>query len=61
MCFLEDVKKWVHEGTPLDIIYLDFKKAFAIVPHQRLLIKLKAHGIGNGMFNWLEKLIEDKE
>ena len=33
------------------------------VPHQRLLLKLKAHGIGNGMINWIENglLIEDKE
>ena len=25
------------------------------MPHQRLLLKLKAHGIGNGMINWIEK------
>ena len=26
-CFLEDVTKWVDEGSPVDIIYLDlFKK-----------------------------------
>ena len=29
--------------------------AFDKVPHQRLLLKLKAHGIGNGMINWIEK------
>ena len=47
--------KWLDEGSPVDIIYLDFKKAFDKVPHQRLLLKLKAHGIGNGMINWIEK------
>ena len=63
LCFLEDVTKWVDEGSPVDIIYLDFKKAFDKVSHQRLLLKLKAHGIGNGMINWIENglLIEDKE
>ena len=55
LCFLEDVTKWVDEGSPVDIIYLDFKKAFDKLPHQRLLLKLKAHGIGNGMINWIEK------
>ena len=25
--FLEDVTKWVDEGSPVDIIYLDFKKS----------------------------------
>ena len=52
---MEDVTKWVDEGSPVDIIYLDFKIAFDKVPHQRLLLKLKAHGIGNGMINWIEK------
>ena len=58
--FLEDVTKWVDEGSPVDIIYLVFKKAFDKVPHQRLLLKLKAHGIGNGMINWIEKLLIDR-
>ena len=31
----------------MDVVYLDFQKAFDKVPHQRLLLKLKAHGIGN--------------
>ena len=63
LCFLEDVTKWVDEGSPVDIMYLDFKKAFDKVSHQRLLLKLKAHDIGNGMINWIENglLIEDKE
>ena len=59
-CFLEDVTKWVDEGSPVDIIYLDFKKAFDKVLHQRLLLKLKAHGIGNGMINWIEKWLIDR-
>ena len=60
LCFLEDVTKWVDEGSPVDIIYLDLKKAFDKVPHQRLLLKLKAHGIGNGMINWIEKWLIDR-
>ena len=27
LCFLEDVTKWVDEGSPVDIIYLDLKKS----------------------------------
>ena len=29
-------------------------RAFDKVPHQRLLLKVKAHGIGNGIINWIE-------
>ena len=40
----------------MDVVYLDFQKAFDKVPHQRLLLKLKAHGIGNDVINWIEKV-----
>ena len=57
---MEDVITWVDERSPVDIIYLDLKKAFDKVPNQRLLLKLKAHGIGNGMINWIEKWLIDR-
>ena len=49
--FLEEIIKWIDEGSPVDITYLDFPKAYDKVPHQRLLVKLKAHGIGDGTIN----------
>ena len=55
LCFLEEITKWVDDGSPADVVYLDFQKAFDKVPHQRLLLKLKAHGIGNDVINWIEK------
>ena len=39
----------------MDVVYLDFQKAFDKVLHQRLLLKLKAHGIGNDAIKWIEK------
>ena len=27
LCFFEDVTKWIDEGSPVDIIYLDFQKS----------------------------------
>ena len=47
-------------GSPVGIIYLDFQKAFDKVPHQRLLLKLKAHGIGDGIINWIEQWLTDR-
>ena len=55
LCFLEEITKWVDDGSPVDVVYLDFQKAFDKVPHQRLLLKLKAHGIVNDVINWIEK------
>ena len=55
LCFLEEITKWIDVGSPVDIIYLDFQKAFDKVPHQRLLLKLKAHGIGDSITDWIEQ------
>ena len=47
-------------GITSRYILLRFKKAFDTVPHQRLLLKLKAIGIGNGMINKIEKWLIDR-
>ena len=51
--FFEDITKWIDEESSVDIVYLDFQKAFDKVPHQRLLFKLKAHGVGEGIIDWI--------
>ena len=49
------------EGSPVDAIYLDFQKAFDKVPHQRLILKLKSHGMGNSIINWIEQWLTDSK
>ena len=60
LCFLEEITKWIDVGSPVDIIYLDFQKAFDKVPHQILLLKLKAHGIGDSITDWIEQWLTDR-
>ena len=60
LCFLEEITKWVDDGSPVDVIYLDFQKAFDKVPHQRLILKLKSHGMGNSVVNWIEQRLTDR-
>ena len=48
------------DGSPVDVIYLDFQKAFDKVPHQRLILKLKSHGMGNSIVNWIEQWLTDR-
>ena len=55
LIFWEEITKCVDDGSPVDVVYLDFQRAFDKVPHQRVLLKLKAHGIGNDEINWIEK------
>ena len=42
-------------------MYLDFQKAFDKVQHKRLLLKLKSHGIGEGIIKWIEKWLSDRK
>ena len=56
LCFFEKITKCVDEGSPVDVIYFDFQKAFDKVPHQRLILKLKSHGMGNSRaYNQLDR------
>ena len=48
---MEHWSKVIDDGTNIDVIYLDFQKAFDKVPHQRLLSKLKAYGIQGKVFD----------
>ena len=50
---IEDWTEALEDGHCLDVIYLDFKKAFDSVPHQRLLSKLEAYGITGTLQKWL--------
>jgi len=50
---LESVTSSVDSKQNVDTIYLDFAKAFDKVPHQRLLLKLRAHGIDGAVCDWI--------
>ena len=45
LSFLDKVTAAVDSREAVDVIYLDFAKAFDKVPIQRLLKKVRAHGI----------------
>uniref|UniRef100_A0A3B3QXL0 Reverse transcriptase domain-containing protein n=1 Tax=Paramormyrops kingsleyae TaxID=1676925 RepID=A0A3B3QXL0_9TELE len=52
--FFEEAPREIDHKKAYDMIYLDFQKAFDVVPHKWLLLKLKATGIlGTVTKNWL--------
>jgi len=52
--FYDRVTCLVDKGKSLDVIYLDFSKAFDIVPHSILLEKLAAHGLDGCTLHWIK-------
>ena len=49
----------VDKGKGVDVVYLDFSKAFDTVSHSILLGKLAAHGLDRCTLLWVRNWVED--
>jgi ribonuclease P/MRP protein subunit RPP40 len=61
---LESFESWTRaldEGYGLDIIYLDYRKAFDTVPHQKLLLKLRSFGMPEEIVNWIAAFLSGRK
>ena len=45
----------------VDCIFIDFKKAFDSVCHNKLLIKLAAYGISGNLLGWIKSFLSDRK
>jgi hypothetical protein len=52
--YLEEVTKYIDQGHPVELIYLDFQNSFVKVPHNRLVKKIQAHSIVGNVANWIQ-------
>lgn len=51
--YMEELTKLIDEGKAVDLIYLDFSKAFNLVGHQRLLATVEGLCIRGKVLAWL--------
>ena len=58
--YLEELTKLVDQGHSVDIVYLDFAKAFDKVPHLRLIQKCKGRGIGGKVLAWIKEWLTNR-
>ena len=57
---LETLEEWtdlLDKKFSIDVIYLDFQKAFDTIPHQRLLSKVHAYGIRGQVYEWIRNFL----
>ena len=51
---------WVDEGRAVDVVYLDFSKAFDTVTHNILIRKLGKRGLDEWTVRWIENWLNGR-
>jgi len=54
IAFYAGMPGWEAEGRAMDVVYLDFSKAFDTVSHNILLGKLRKCGLDERSVRWIE-------
>ena len=58
---IDTVLKGLNEGNEVDVIYLDYSKAFDKVDHKILLEKMKHYGIRGKVLSWVESFLTNRK
>ena len=58
--FFEEVYENLDRNNSVDLVYLDFAKAFDKVPHKRLATKLRACGIQGSILQWITNWLKER-
>jgi len=61
LAFLEIVMKNVEANIPMDIVYLDFSKAFDKVSINKLIFKLEAMNIKGNLLEWIKSWLRNRK
>ena len=59
--FMDKIIEALDKGELVDVIFLDFAKAFDKVPLARLMEKVRAHGIRENMLRWIRNGLTDQQ
>ena len=59
--FVDKLTDILDQGGALDVIILDFAKAFDAVPHERLFIKLSAYGVQGSVLQWIRQFLSNRK
>ncbi|KAK4810837.1 LOW QUALITY PROTEIN: hypothetical protein QYF61_008809 [Mycteria americana] len=58
--FYDTVTRLMDEGKAVDVVYLDFSKAFDTISHSILLEKLAAHGLDGCTLLWVKNWLDGR-
>ncbi len=60
LSFLDGVTGMLEDGEDVDVCFMDFKKAFDLVNHRLLLVKLRALGFRDDCVEWVRTFLENR-
>jgi hypothetical protein len=55
------VSSSMSDKIPVDVAFMDFAKAFDLVPYKRLLHKLSSYGICGSLLNWIRSFLNKRQ
>ena len=60
LCAMDYWTSSLHNNILVDILYLDFRKAFDTLPHCHLFTKLAAYGIRGKLLDWIKSILTNR-
>ena len=58
---IDDFTRAMDKHENIDVIYLEFKKAFDLVPHKRLIGVLRQYGVTARPLNWITDFLSGRQ
>ena len=58
---VDHIYNCLNSGNEVDVIYLDFAKAFDKVDHNVLLAKMRKYGIHGHVYKWIQEFLTNRE
>ena len=56
----DSVTKWIDENSAVDVILFDFSKAFDVVNHDLVIVRLLEIGIRNPLLSWISSFLKNR-
>ena len=60
LMFVDELLLSMSKGKEIDAVIMDFSKAFDMVPHNSLLVKLSGYSIQDKTLDWIGSFLSDR-
>ena len=61
MELLDDITNYKDNGNNVDLITIDFSKAFDKISHNKLIYKLSKYGISGNLLAWIKNFLTNRK